>query len=225
MAEQKKLLAKIEEKKGTMKAEERSMIIKLIKTLDGSISKTKEDLQKLIHASASKRSASELQKELLDAELELFTAQQDGLDATEIQKKVNALSIEAAKQGILPTSRSPGGRGSFRGGRGFVSPRGRGYYASGRGVYRGRGSGLRGGFATSIDRRPSKVKIGGFDVDDKEAVIAHFKRFGEVIDALDEEGEDEGPPCLIIHYKTRRDAETAMSSGKTFGEQPIEVNW
>ena len=54
----------------------------------------------------------QLQKELLDAELELFNAQQEGSEnVTEIQKKVNALSIEAAKQGLLPTSRSPGARG------------------------------------------------------------------------------------------------------------------
>ena len=59
--------------------------------------------------------------------------------ATEIQKKVNALSIEAAKQGLLPTSRSPGARGGavgHRGGRGFYSPRGRGFYSP-RGYHRG----------------------------------------------------------------------------------------
>merc|ERR1719187_1984509 len=97
----------------------------LIKALSQSITKTKEDLKKLVQLSASKKSSSELQKDLLDAELELFTAQQDGSDASEIQKRVNALSVEAARQGILPTSRSPGSRG-----RGF-SPYGRGGRGSG----------------------------------------------------------------------------------------------
>ena len=82
----------------------------------------------------------QLQKELLDAELELFNAQQEGSEnVTEIQKKVNALSIEAAKQGLLPTSRSPGARGGaagHRGGRGFYSSRGRGFYSP-RGYHRG----------------------------------------------------------------------------------------
>ena len=42
----------------------------------------------------------QLQKELLDAELELFQAQQDGSEkAPELQKKVNLLRVEAAKSG------------------------------------------------------------------------------------------------------------------------------
>ena len=90
----------------------------------------------------------QLQKELLDAELELFNAQQEGSEQTaEIQKKVNALSIEAAKQGLLPTSRSPGTRGGsvghHRGGGGrgghFYNPRGRGSFYSPRGYRGGRG--------------------------------------------------------------------------------------
>merc|ERR1719394_207235 len=225
MAEQKKLISKIEEKKGTMRPEERSAIMSLIKTLADSISKTKEDLQKLVQTS-NRRSASDLQKELLDAELELFNAQQEGSEnVAEIQKKVNALSIEAAKQGLLPTSRSPGARGGavgHRGGRGFYSPRGRGFYSP-RGYHRGarggRGGGTPGGFATSVDRRPSKLKVGGFDSDDKEAVISHFKRFGEVLDTV------ELDETVILHFKTRREAEMAMSGGKTFREQPLQLSW
>ena len=60
MAEQKKLISKIEEKKGTMKAEERTAIMSLIKTLADSISKTKEDLQKLVQTSNKGRSASDV---------------------------------------------------------------------------------------------------------------------------------------------------------------------
>ena len=59
MAEQKKLISKIEEKKGTMRPEERSAIMSLIKTLADSISKTKEDLQKLVQTS-NRRSASDV---------------------------------------------------------------------------------------------------------------------------------------------------------------------
>ena len=59
MAEQKKLISKIEEKKGTMRPEERSAIMSLIETLADSISKTKEDLQKLVQTS-NRRSASDV---------------------------------------------------------------------------------------------------------------------------------------------------------------------
>merc|ERR1712088_1198906 len=57
LAEQKKLIAKLEMKKDSgeeMKAEEKTMIMKLIKSLGDSIMKTKDDLQKMIHASTNK---------------------------------------------------------------------------------------------------------------------------------------------------------------------------
>ena len=36
----------------------------------------------------------------MDAELELFTAQADGSDTSEIQKRVNSLTVECARQVI-----------------------------------------------------------------------------------------------------------------------------
>ena len=57
----------------------------------------------------------QVQKELLDAEMELFSKQQDGEDTTEHQQKVDGLRFEAAKMGIR-------GRGGFRGGRGRGFP-------------------------------------------------------------------------------------------------------
>ena len=112
---------------------------------------------------------------MLDAELELFQAQQDGSEeAVELQKKVNLLRLEAARAGKLPTSLSPrgGGRGGFRGSRG--TPRGSYYNPRFRG---GRGRGRGRGFAptTSFDRRPSKVLVAGYDEESKDAVMEHFK--------------------------------------------------
>ena len=59
MAEQKKLISMIEEKKESMKAEERAMVMGLIKNLADQISKTKEDLQRLVQSS-NKRSAADV---------------------------------------------------------------------------------------------------------------------------------------------------------------------
>ena len=59
MAEQKKLISMIEEKKESMKPEERAMVMGLIKNLADQISKTKEDLQKLV-LSSNKRSAADV---------------------------------------------------------------------------------------------------------------------------------------------------------------------
>ncbi len=32
-------------------------------------------------------------------------------------------------------------------------------------------------------------------------------------------------PSLVIHYRTRKEAEMAMVKGKTFGEQPLQLSW
>jgi len=47
----------------------------------------------------------QVQKDLLDAELELFQAQQGGAETADIQKRVNQLKVEAARLGVLPTSK------------------------------------------------------------------------------------------------------------------------
>ena len=47
----------------------------------------------------------QVQKDLLDAELELFQAQQEGSETADIQKRVNKLKVEAARIGVLPTSK------------------------------------------------------------------------------------------------------------------------
>ena len=31
--------------------------------------------------------------------------------------------------------------------------------------------------------------------------------------------------ALVIHYRTRKEAEMAMLNGKTFGEQPLQLSW
>ena len=61
----------------------------------------------------------------------------------------------------------------------------------------------------------------------KEAIIAQFRRFGDVIETMDTEiSETESEaPSLVIHYRTRKEAEMAMQKGKTFGEQPLQLSW
>lgn len=157
----------------------------------------------------------------MDAELELFQKQQDGSDTAEIQQRVNALKIEAARTGILPTSKAPRG-GIGRGGyyRGMRGYRG-GFYRGGRGVIRGRG---RGGFvvgATTVDRRPSKIMVSGFELEDKDEVILHFQKFGEIVDTI----EDDATPSFIFQYKSRRDAENAMAGGKNYGDRLLQLSW
>ena len=139
--------------------------------------------------------------------MELFTAQHDGgPELQQIQQKVtklffmefsssslwfqvNSLKIEAARAGILPTSKAPRGRGKIARGRGrggVTSVRGRG-----RGGARGgRGGGVAGaelGGANRLDRRPGSVMVTGYAEDtDREELVGHFRKFGEIVEVIDQ---------------------------------------
>jgi RNA-binding protein 26 len=179
--QQKMLIMKLEKGKGTIKVEEKSKIMKLLKELSSSIDRTKEDIKMSLSMVKSK-SRSELQKELLDAEMELFTRQQDDEDTAEIQAKVNSLRLEAARSGVLPTSRGRGRGRGYRGGRG--SPRGGGFMR-GRGG-RGRGFTLSPG-GQCVDRRPSRILVSGYELEEKEELVVHFAKFGEILEQVEDE--------------------------------------
>merc|ERR1719347_913653 len=131
--QQKALIVKLEKGKGAIKPEEKSKIMKLLKDLSSSIDRTKEDIKTSISVAGIKnRNAAEIQKELLDAEMELFALQQDGAETLEQKQKVNSLRMEAARAGLVPSGHhQTRGRGFYRGrGRGF-SPRGSMSYGGG----------------------------------------------------------------------------------------------
>lgn len=212
--QQKKLLAKLDSKKNN--PEERQEMMNLVKSLHVSIDEAREDLKKLVHVTAKKRSVAEVQKDLLDAELELFTAQQNGKETPELQKRVNQLKIEAARLGVLPTSHSSRGRGgsvplySHRANPRFPGVGG----GRGRGRYQSPG-------VTSVDHRPAKILVSGYELDEKDSLVEHFTKFGEIVDTL----EDEMTPSIVIHYKTRRFAEAAIAGGKNFGDCLLQLSW
>ena len=96
------------------------------------------------------------------------------------------MKIEAARAGILPTSKAPRGRGKIARGRGrggVTSVRGRG----------GRGGAVRGGRggetggASRLDRRPGSVMVTGYGEDtDREELVGHFRKFGEIVEVIDQ---------------------------------------
>ena len=144
----------------------------------------------------------QVQKDLLDAEMELFTKQHEGGPELEmIQQKVNSLKIEAARIGILPTSQAPRGRGGkLRGGRG------RGFAGGWRGRG-GRGGPARGGAAggvsvsqaaSRLDRRPSMILVSGYDGQAREDLLDHFRKFGELVENQEEEVGWAGYCYLIL---------------------------
>merc|ERR1711915_498580 len=156
------------------------------------------------------KTKAEIQKDLLDAEMELFTKQQDGEDTTEIQQRVDNLRKDAARQGV--SIRGARGRGGF-----FVaSPRG--------GISRGRGRGR--GFtlspgANKLDRRPTSILVSGYELEEKDDIVQHFTKFGEIADMA----EDEVTPSIIFKFKTRLNAESAMNLGKVFHDRNLQLSW
>jgi len=214
--QQKALISKLEKGKAIIKVDEKNKIMKLLKELTASIDRTKEDIKTSLNVGTGKfRTQSEIEKELLDAEMELFTLQQDGEgDTFDAQQKVNALRFEASRGGYSPNTRPPRGRGVYYRGRG------RGY--SPRGAYSGRsrGRGMVVG-TTNIDRRPCSILVTGFDWEEKDEVVAHFGTLGEVTETI----EDEVMLSIICKYKTRRIAEGVMVSGKVFGTKSLDLSW
>ena len=225
--EQKKLILKLEAKKGCLKAEEKNGMMTLLKSLTSSIEETKQDIK----ASTSQQSVhlgkniSDIQKELLNAELELFNEVED------IRKKVNHLKVKAAKNGLLPTSRPPSDRGftALRDMQGYHHGSPFSPTCRGRGGFRGRGG--RGGrrsntFSTfpvqmSIDRRPTTILVSEVNLQLKHAIIAHLTKFGEISESI----EDKNSKTLLVQFKTRREAETAMLKAKIFRDFELSLSW
>merc|ERR1711956_112581 len=102
-----------------------------------------------------------------------------------------------------------------RGGRG--SPRG--FLQRGRGG-RGRGFTLSPG-ATNLDRRPSRILVSGYELEEKEEILNHFNKFGEIVETV----EDEVTPSIILKFKARPLAEAAMAGGKNFCDKTLTLSW
>jgi len=218
--QQKALIVKLEKGRGIIKAEEKSKIMKLLKDLSSSIDRTKEDIKTSLSVN---RNAADIQKDLLDAEIELFALQQEGTEANDLQSKVNNLRMEAAKAGLVPAGyQSTRGRGFKRGrGRGYHQYISRGAMSYGGGVRgRGRGRGFCTG-STNLDRRPSSIQVSGYEIENKEEILNIFNKFGELVETI----EDEATPSLIMKYKTRQQAEAAMAEGKNLHEKKFILSW
>jgi len=63
--------------------------------------------------------------------------------------------------------------------------------------------------------------VSGYEEDEKPDVLAHFSRFGEIVDYI----VDESTPSIILNYKSRKEAEVAMLKGRTFQDRLLSVTW
>uniref|UniRef100_A0A4W3GB50 RNA binding motif protein 27 n=1 Tax=Callorhinchus milii TaxID=7868 RepID=A0A4W3GB50_CALMI len=202
---QKVLICKLEKNK-TMKKEERAKIMKTIKDLTERISQLRDELKATSPSTSlpsQLKSKSDAQKELLDAELDFHKKLNSGEDTTDLRKKLNQLQLEAARLGILP-----GGRGKA------LLARGRG---------RGRGRSVRGRGAQMhmvVDHRPKTLTVFGFTEEEKEELMPHFSKFGEVEDL-----QDDIPLSVRLTFKSRIEAENAANQGAKFKGRNLQISW
>lgn len=152
--------------------EQKESIMPTIKAMQQTVDNLRKDLgaNGQIGNKSQVKSREQTQKEILDAELDLMTAQQEGQDAGELQKRLNELRAQAAALGLNanPTvGRST--RASARVTRGTHTL-----------SYRGR---TRAGFAhVSVDHRPTSLLVSGYETEEKAEVLAHFQvRFTIII--------------------------------------------
>ncbi|XP_074865849.1 RNA-binding protein 27 isoform X2 [Carettochelys insculpta] len=202
---QKMLISKLEKNKAT-KPEERAEIMKTLKELTGKISQLKDELKTSSVASTPSKlkSKTEAQKELLDAELDFHKRLSSGEDTTELRKKLSQLQVEAARLGILPV-----GRGKT------VSVQSRG---------RGRGRGGRGRGTLNhmvVDHRPKALTVGGFVEEEKDELLQHFSKFGDIEDLQ----EEDSPLSVVLTFKSRSEAENAANQGSRFKDRRLQISW
>ncbi|XP_069684891.1 RNA-binding protein 26 isoform X2 [Periplaneta americana] len=238
LAQQKLLIERLE--KGGVASEQREALMTTIKKLQESIEKIRKDLSigvaqgspSVSNASSTgsvkqqnasspvlvKKSKEEAQREILDAELDLFTKQQEGGDTSELQRKVAELKMEAHSLGLLQGN-APHIRPHLRGGVHLNRSLSRGAHRPLRGnSFRGRGRTFT---HVCVDHRPTKVLVSGYEEDEKTEVLAHFAQFGEIVDYI----VDESTPSIILNYKTRKEAEVAMVKGRNFQDRLLSITW
>ncbi|AWP01291.1 putative RNA-binding protein 26-like [Scophthalmus maximus] len=208
---QKLLISKLEKNKA-MKAEDKAKIMETLGMLTKSITKLQEEIKGISSGNnpqlRAAKSKAQAQKDLLDAELDLYKKTQAGEDTALLKIKYTQMQIEAAKRGLL----SPG--------------RGRGVQARGRGAPRARGRGSRGrGRGASlhavVDHRPRALAISGFTEANCVDLLPHFAQFGEIEDCQ----MDENNLSAVITFRTRTEAEQAAIHGVRFNNQTLRLSW
>ncbi|KAK3555348.1 hypothetical protein QTP86_014939 [Hemibagrus guttatus] len=206
---QKVLINRLEKNRG-MKPEERANIMKTLKELTEKISQLKNEISNSSVSqsagnAAQPKTKTDAQKELLDAELDFHKKLTTGEDTTDLKRRLGQLQVEAKRLGLLP-----GGRAKP-----LVSvSRGRG---------RGRGRSGRGRGAPShmvVDHRPRTLAILGVTQEEKEELMPHFVKFGEI-----EELRDQDATSVVMTFKTRSEAENAANQGAKFKGRILQISW
>ncbi|KAL0809380.1 hypothetical protein ABMA28_011578 [Loxostege sticticalis] len=211
------LIEKLES--GNISDSQKAALMEAINSAQEGIEKLRNELfayngtLRQMQANAKKpKTRQEAEKEILDAELDMFTKQQEGQDVTELAKKVADLRRQMAIQfPSHPAMRRP--HSSF--------PHNRG------GRFNPASRFVRGGAAKvfsanqSVDHRPRALLISGFEADEQHAVIQHFMQYGEVTS----KEVNLSVPELVVQYAARAHAELAAAHGKHYNDRTLSITW
>ncbi|XP_008330525.1 RNA-binding protein 27 isoform X3 [Cynoglossus semilaevis] len=217
---QKALINRLE-KNRTMKPEERANIMKTLKELTDKIAQLQNEMNLASQVSSIKsnnnqsKSKIDAQKELLDAELDIHKKMSSGEDTTDLKRKLGLLQVEATRLGLI---RPPSNRGRGRG-KMALEP---GSAHVGRGRGRSRDMMGRGGAVNRmvVDHRPRALAILGVTPEEKEELMPHFVKFGEIEDLRDQDATS-----VVMTFKTRSEAENAANQGAKFKGRVLQISW
>ncbi|PWA22775.1 hypothetical protein CCH79_00002429, partial [Gambusia affinis] len=217
---QKALINRLE-KNRAMKPEERANIMKTLKELTEKITQLQNEMNPTSQVSSGKtnhsqpKTKTDAQKELLDAELDFHKKISSGEDTTDLKRKLVELRVEAKRLGLIIP---PTGRGR---GRGKMVPD-PGAMHAGRGRSRSRELMARGGVVNRmvVDHRPRTLAILGVMQEEKEELMLHFVKFGEI-----EELRFQDANTVIMTFKTRSEAENAANQGAKFKGRVLQISW
>ncbi|CAH2101658.1 unnamed protein product [Euphydryas editha] len=174
---------------------------------DESVARSMSRLQ-LDQVNAKKpKTLQEVQKDILDAELDIITKQQEGQDVTELAKKITEMRRQMALQ--FP-SFSGARRAHSRGGRFNTSLR-----------YQRGGAMKAFSVNQSVDHRPRALLVSGFEPDELDAVTAHFAQFGEIT----AKEVNLSVPELVLQFRARAHAEQALLRGRQHNDRTLSITW
>ncbi|XP_060911156.1 RNA-binding protein 27 isoform X1 [Labrus mixtus] len=217
---QKVLINRLEKNRG-MKPEERANIMKTLKELTEKITQLQNEMNPASQVPSAKsnhnqpKTKIDAQKELLDAELDFHKKMISGEDTTDLKRKLGQLQVEATRLGLI---RAPGGRGRGRG-KMALEP---GSMHVGRGRGRSRDMMARSGSVNRmvVDHRPRALAILGVTQEEKEELMPHFVKFGDIEDIRDQDAN-----TVIMTFKTRSEAENAANQGAKFKGRVLQISW
>ncbi|TRY58110.1 hypothetical protein DNTS_025528, partial [Danionella cerebrum] len=196
------------EKNPKMNPKERANLIKTMKEMSERISQLNNEINsppRTATNTSQAKTKTDAQKELLDVELDFHKKLTSGEDTTDLKRQLGQLQVEATRLGLIPAGRGKPGQAPVRG-------RGR-----------GRGRSLRGRGAANhmvIDHRPRALTVVGFTQEEKDELVPHFLKYGEI-----EEIRDVDACSAVMTFKTRSEAENAANHGAKFKGRILQLSW